>query len=132
MPSGSKICSSQNSGKLCPLTRATVSASTDDRNSNFSSSDGGGQGDPLQTFYKLGWIAKFGSWGPTAFSGDYTRSWNRPTGRDDGHAAGATVVQHFAGWGTEIYVQYRWMDLDRDGADLEEINVGSVGVRVKF
>ena len=111
---------------------ATVSASMDNRNRNFSPDDGGGHDDGVQTFYKLGWIAQFGSWGPTAFSGDYTRTWNRPTDRDDGHAAGATVVQHFAGWGTEIYMQYRWMDLDRSGADFEPINVGSVGVRVKF
>ena len=82
--------------------------------------------------YKLGWAAKLVSWGPTGFSADYTRSWNMPTGKDDGNGAGATVVQHFAGWGTEVYMQYRWIDLDRDGANFDPINVGSVGVRVKF
>ena len=109
----------------------TTSAATEDRNTKFSSAPGG-QGDPVRIFYKLGWIEKFGSWGPTAFSGDYSRSWNMPTGSDDGHAAGGTVVQHFEGWGTEVYLQYRWISLDRDGASFDDLNVGSVGVRVKF
>jgi hypothetical protein len=58
---------------------------------------------------------------------------NLPTGRDDGYSVGAAAVQHFEEYGTEIYLQYRLHSLDRDvEPSVQDINVGTIGARVKF
>ena len=90
-------------------------------------------GDSTNAFVKGGWIADFFSFGNTAFSLDYTKSTNFPTGSDDGYSVGLAVVQALDNYGTELYAQYRLYSLDRDGeAGFEDINVGTVGARVKF
>ena len=39
----------------------------------------------------------------------------------------------FEEFGTELYVQYRLYSLDRDAApSVQDINVGTIGARVKF
>ena len=71
--------------------------------------------------------------GQTAFGVDYDRSVNLPTGRDDGYSFGAAVVQQFDDYGTELYLQFRHWSLDRDvEANVQDINVGTIGTRVKF
>jgi hypothetical protein len=58
---------------------------------------------------------------------------NLPTGRDEGYSVGGAVVQQIEDFGTELYVQYRLYSLDRDGApSVQDINVGTIGMRVKF
>ena len=58
---------------------------------------------------------------------------NLPTGADDGHSVGAAAVQQFEEFGTELYVQYRIYSLDRDAEpNVQDINVGTIGARVKF
>jgi hypothetical protein len=43
------------------------------------------------------------------------------------------VVQQFEDYGTELYLQYRLYSLDRDvEPDVGDINVGTIGARVKF
>lgn len=91
------------------------------------------QGDAENTYVKLGWLTRFFSFGETAFGVDYTRSLNLPTGRDDGFSVGAAAVQQFEDYGTELYLQYRIYSLDRDGdPNVQDINVGTIGARVKF
>ena len=91
------------------------------------------QSDPTNFFAKPGWIANFFDVGYTAFSVDYTRSLNLPTGTDDGYSIGATLVQSLDKFGTEIYLQYRVYSLDRDsGPSVENMNVGTIGARIKF
>jgi hypothetical protein len=91
------------------------------------------QDDPTNLYAKLGWIAKFFDAGPTAFGVDYTRSLNLPAENDDGYSVGAAVVQSLDQFGTELYLQYRLFSLDRDsGPSVEDINVGTVGARIKF
>jgi hypothetical protein len=42
-------------------------------------------------------------------------------------------VQQFEDFGTELYLGYRLYSLDRDVApSVEDMNVGTVGARVKF
>lgn len=89
-------------------------------------------GHALHLYGKLGWLADFFRVGPTAFGADYGRSVNAPTRQDDGHSIGGMVVQHFEAWGAEIYAQYRWLSLHRNGVDLAPVHAGSTGVRVKF
>jgi cell division protein FtsB len=91
------------------------------------------QGDAGNFYTKAGWLTRFFSFGETAFGVDYTRSMNLPTGRDDGFSVGAAVVQQFEDYGTELYVQYRIYSLDRDAdPNVQDINVGTIGARVKF
>jgi cell division protein FtsB len=91
------------------------------------------QGDAQNLYAKVGWLRRFFSFGETAFGVDYTRSLNLPTGRDDGYSVGAAAVQQFEEYGTEIYLLYRLHSLDRDvDPSVQDINVGSIGARVKF
>jgi len=91
------------------------------------------EGDPTNLYAKLGWLTRFFSVGQTGFGVDYTRSMNLPTGRDDGYSVGAAAVQQFEEYGTELYLQYRLYSLNRDVApSVENMNVGTVGARVKF
>jgi hypothetical protein len=91
------------------------------------------QGDPSNFYAKVGWLTRFFSLGETAFGVDYTRSVNFPTGRDDGYSVGAAAVQEFEDYGGEIYLQYRLYSLDRDVEPrVQDINVGTIGARVKF
>lgn len=91
------------------------------------------QGDAKNLYAKVGWLTTFFSFGETAFGVDYTRSVNLPTGRDDGYSVGAAVVQQFEDYGTELYLQYRLYTLNRDAdPNVQDINVGTIGARVKF
>ena len=91
------------------------------------------QGDEENWYAKVGWLTTFFSFGDTGFGVDYTRSMNFPTGRDDGYSVGAAAVQHFDKYGTEFYLQYRHHSLDRDvEPSVQDINVGTVGARVRF
>jgi hypothetical protein len=91
------------------------------------------QGDATNFYAKAGWLTELFSFGETAFGVDYTRSGNLPTGSDDGYSIGAAVVQQFGGYGTEIYLQYRLYSLDRDvDPSVQDINLGTIGARVKF
>ena len=91
------------------------------------------EGDPTNLYLKGGWLTRFFSVGQTGFGVDYTRSMNLPTGRDKGYSVGGAVVQQFEDYGTELYLQYRLYSLDRDVApSVENMNVGTIGARVKF
>ena len=91
------------------------------------------EGDPTNYYIKGGWLTQFFSVGQTAFGVDYTRSVNLPTGRDEGYSVGVVAVQKFEYYGTELYLQYRLYSLDRDVApSVEDMNVGTVGARVRF
>ncbi len=91
------------------------------------------QGDPSNLYVKGGWLTRFFAVGQTGFGVDYTRSLNLPTGRDDGYSVGVATVQQFENFGTELFLQYRLYSLDRDvERSVEDMNVGTVGARVKF
>jgi hypothetical protein len=91
------------------------------------------QGDGENLYVKLGWLTKFFSLGETAFGIDYDRSDNLPTGTDKSYSVGAAAVQEFADYGTELYLQYRLYNLERDvEPSVKNINVGTIGARVKF
>jgi hypothetical protein len=91
------------------------------------------EGDPTNFYVKGGWLTRFFSVGQTGFGVDYTRSLNLPTGRDEGYSVGVAAVQQFENFGTELYLGYRLYSLDRDvERSVEDMNVGTVGARVKF
>jgi hypothetical protein len=89
--------------------------------------------DPYSVWGKLGWQTTFFSVGKTSFGVDYGISENLTADGDEGSSFGAAVVQSFADYGTELYFQFRQYSLDRDASvDVEDINVGTIGARVKF
>ncbi|WP_459944226.1 porin [Desulfocastanea catecholica] len=89
--------------------------------------------DPYNVWGKLGWQTTFFSVGKTSFGVDYGISENLPADGDEGYSIGLAMVQSFADYGTELYFQFRQYSLDRDAsADVEDINVGTIGARVKF
>jgi hypothetical protein len=58
---------------------------------------------------------------------------NLPTGSDKGYSVGGEMVQQFEDYGTELYLQYRLYSLDREvESSVQDMNVGTIGVRVKF
>ncbi len=84
-------------------------------------------------YTKLGWIARFTSLGYTAFGIDYTNSANTPASGDRGYSIGGAIVQAFENYATELYLQHRLYSLKlASGVPLEDIQVSTVGVRVKF
>jgi predicted porin len=91
------------------------------------------QSDAGNLYGKLGWLTRFFSFGETAFEVDYTRTRNQPTENDDGYSVGASAVQIFEEYGTDIYLLYRLYSLDRDvEPSVQDINLVSIGARVKF
>ena len=102
----------------------TFSAGTQD-NDNGSN--------PYNLYGKIGWQTKLNGFGTTAFGIDYGYSENIVAENDQGDSFGVAAVQSFADYGTEVYVQYRNFSLDlEDSPHVSDINVGSVGARVKF
>ncbi len=90
------------------------------------------QGDPSNIWGKIGWKTDLISYGKTSFGIDYGKSTNLVSDADDGYSYGATVVQVFNDYGAEFYAQYRVFSLDNDDFDVEDINVATIGTRVKF
>jgi outer membrane murein-binding lipoprotein Lpp len=89
--------------------------------------------DPYNLWGKLGWQTSLTSLGKTSFGLDYGHSENISAENDEGDTFGIAVVQNFADYGTEVYLQYRNFSLDRDNTpSVSDINVGTVGARVKF
>lgn len=84
-------------------------------------------------YAKLGWLANLTSQGSSAFGVDFSRSENGSAPGDRGSSVGAAVVQEFKKAATELYLQYRVYSLHKgDGIPVYDINVGTLGVRVKF
>ncbi len=82
---------------------------------------------------KLGWLADLTKLGSTAFGVDVSRSENSSAAGDRGISVGAAVVQEFKKLSSELYLQYRIYALKMgDGTPVHDLNVGTLGVRVKF
>ena len=90
------------------------------------------QDDPSNLWVKAGWRTDLTDYGTTSFGIDYGKSNNLVDGRDDGYSVGATVVQLFNDYGAEFYAQFRVFSLDHDDKNVQNLNVATVGTRVKF
>lgn len=91
------------------------------------------QDDQENYFFKIGWMNQFFSVGNTAFSFDYTRSFNLPTDRDDGYSVALAGVQQFDKYGTEVYALYRKHSLNLGAApNVDDIDVVAIGTRFNF
>ena len=91
------------------------------------------QSDPYNLWGKLGWLTSLNGFGNTAFGIDYGHSENIAADDYEGDTFGVAVVQNFDAYATQVYFQFRNFSLDtNDDANVSDINVGTVGARVKF
>ncbi len=91
------------------------------------------QDNPYNLYGKIGWQTDLTPLGRTAFGFDYGHSENVSAENDKGDSFGLAVVQNFADFGTQVYGQYRYFSLDRaSDPNVSDINVGTIGARVKF
>ncbi len=90
--------------------------------------------DPTAIYGKIGWQTQFCPIGKTAFGIDYGHTENQATDGDEGDSFGIAMVQSIDEYGAELYLQFRQYSLDKDSgsANVEDINVGTIGARVKF
>ena len=89
--------------------------------------------DPYNLWGKIGWLTSLNSFGKTAFGIDYGHSENIAADDYEGDTFGVAVVQNFDKWATQVYFQFRNFSLDtNDDPNVSDINVGTVGARVKF
>ncbi|MEJ2197689.1 MAG: hypothetical protein P8X54_03870, partial [Desulfuromonadales bacterium] len=89
--------------------------------------------DPYNLYGKLGWLTSLNSFGKTAFGLDYGHSENIAADDYKGDTFGVAVVQNFDKWATQVYFQFRNFSLDtNDDPNVSDINVGTLGARVKF
>ena len=100
----------------------TVAAGRDDRADR----------DPEFWYIKLGYLAKLSRWGDTAFAIDYYDGDDIAAKSDESKTYGFFVVQNLKMYGTELYVGLRNYELDRKGADFDDITAVLAGARVKF
>ena len=73
--------------------------------------------------------------GNSAFSIDYAFNNDRAQNDDEFQTIGIGAVQKIDSWGTELYAGFRNHQMNRaavGGIQLDDINVGMVGARVKF
>lgn len=88
--------------------------------------------DGLFAYSKVGYQDNFFSFGKTALAIDYGYYEDIEMNGDEASTIGAQFVQTFQEWNTEYYIGYRLYMLDRDGADLDDINAVLSGLRVSF
>jgi hypothetical protein len=89
--------------------------------------------DPYNLYGKLAWDTSIFSFGQTGFGADITYSEHFTGDDDEGTSYGLAAVQLIENAGTELYLQIRLFDLDRNaGADVDDVTVGTFGVRSKF
>ena len=92
-----------------------------------------GSSNAFSYYGKLGWLTNLTSYGSTAFGVDFSRSENSSASGDRGTSVGAAIVQEFREIATELYLQYRVYSLRMgDDTQVNDINAGTLGVRVKF
>ena len=87
---------------------------------------------PSFFYTKLGYRTSFSKLGDTAFSIDYGSNDDVKNDGDEAESFGAQFVQYIDNWATEFYLSFRNYDLDRSGADYEDVNALLSGLRVKF
>jgi len=83
-------------------------------------------------YAKLGYQVPLFKVGMSNFSIDYGQANDLNMNDDEFSSLGLAFVQNISDWGTELYITYRWHDLDRTGSDFDSINAVMSGARIKF
>jgi hypothetical protein len=88
--------------------------------------------DPSMYYAKVGYILSPFSIGSTAVSADWQLVEDRDRSGDEATTYGLALVQNIDRIATEAYVAARMYELDRRGADFDDIYAVMAGARVKF
>ncbi len=112
-------------GDFVPGANATIALG----NRDF---DEGGRNNASFIYGKLGYQFTPFSIGDTAVAVDYYYGEDIDQDGDEATSIGLVAVQNIDRIGTELYAGLRNHELDRDGADFDDVNGLLVGARVKF
>ena len=112
-------------GDILPGANVTVAAG----NADF---DEGGRNDAHFLYGKLGYLFAPFAIGDTAIAVDYYYGEDVDADGDEATSIGLVAVQNVDSIGTELFAGLRNHELDRGGADFDDINGVLVGGRVKF
>lgn len=88
--------------------------------------------DPKSYFGKLGYQFTVFPIGKTAVAADYAKHKDIERNGDDADSFGLVGVQNIDKLGTEVYLGYRYYNLDRKFRDYDTVNAVMAGARVKF
>ncbi len=88
--------------------------------------------DPNFHYAKLGYLFSSFKIGKTALAVDYGFAEDITTENDEFTTYGLFAVQNIDKLSSELYAGYRNHQLDRTGVSVDDINVGAVGLRIKF
>ncbi len=94
--------------------------------------DQAGRDDPTFLYAKIGYLMEMFEIGRTALAVDVYSGRDIAADGDDSLSIGAFAVQNLDAFATQLYLGYRYYELDRDGLDLDPINAVMTGARVKF
>ena len=97
-----------------------------------SGRDNDGRDDALSLYGKLGWQQDFFTFGRTHLGLDIARNDDVAVEDDEATSIGFAAVQNIKDFGIELYGLYRWHELDRNGADFDDIHIFTLGTRVRF
>ncbi len=88
--------------------------------------------DPYFTYFKLGYTKQLFSFGQSSFAIDYYHGEEIEAIDDEAQSVGFGFVQTVDALATEFYIGFRNYDLDREGADLNNVFAVLTGARIKF
>lgn len=88
--------------------------------------------DPYYIYFKLGYLRNLFSFGQSSFAIDYYYGEEIAAVEDESQSIGFAFVQNIDAFATEFYIGLRNYDLDRQGADLDNIFAVLTGARIKF
>lgn len=91
-----------------------------------------GAQDPVRCGIQLHYQPKFNEIGQTAFVGEWDQVDSATTSGDTAKAYAFSIQQGIDAAAMEIWGKYSHFELDRDGSDLDDIDVISVGTQLKF
>ncbi len=94
--------------------------------------DNPGRDDALSLYGKLGWQRDFFRFGRTHLAVDLARNDDVAVEVDEATSIGFSAVQNITDFGIELFGLYRWHELDRNGADFDDIHIVTLGTRVRF
>ena len=114
-------------------------AGWNDRDKNPRVNNAGDGKDPFFWWAAIWYRAKFFELGETRFKYGFSTTVDNQNEGDVGQAHGFTIVQQIKSTGTDMYVGYRHVSVDRDIAgapggeiDFEDQNLWVMGIRARF
>jgi hypothetical protein len=96
--------------------------------------------DPWSAYAKLGYIVDWKRFnspmmarvGKTNLAIDYHTTEDQGQDGDEFTSIGGFIVQNVDAWAADLYIGFRWHELDRDNTDFDDIYASLIGGRFRF